>query len=168
MKKVMKLMMLLAFICTAMGVSAQVKLGHIDAQKLISTMPETIAAQKQLEQKQVEIEKELTNMKTQFQEKVAEYEKNAQTYSEVVLANKQQELQEMQQRIIRFQEIASNNLQKTQQDLMNPIITKAMEAIKAVGKANGFTYIYDVNALLYVADNSEDILPLVKKKLGMQ
>ena len=37
-----------------------------------------------------------------------------------------------------------------------------------LSKENGFTYIYDVNALLYVADNSEDILPLVKKKLGMQ
>jgi outer membrane protein len=43
-----------------------------------------------------------------------------------------------------------------------------MEAIKTVGKENGFTYIHDQAALLYAADNSEDILPLVKKKLGIQ
>lgn len=167
MKNVMRFMMLIAFVFTAATVSAQVKLGHIDAQKLISTMPETIEAQKKMEQKQAEVEKELTNMQEQFQAKVAEYEKNANTYSEAVLATKQQELQDMQQRIIRFREIAGNDLQKTQQDLMNPIITKAMEAIKTVGKENGFTYIYDIGALLYAADNSEDIMPLVKKKLGI-
>ncbi|MEI3155732.1 MAG: OmpH family outer membrane protein [Odoribacter sp.] len=76
----------------------------------------------------------------------------------------------MQQRIIRFQEIAVDNLDKEQKSLMQPIIDKAMNAIKAVGKENGFTYIYDMNggAILYAADNTEDVLPLVKKKLGLQ
>jgi outer membrane protein len=85
-----------------------------------------------------------------------------------MLATKQQDLQEMQQRILRFQELASAELKKKQQELMTPIINKAMEAIKTVGKENGFTYIHDQAALLYAADNSEDILPLVKKKLGIQ
>ena len=168
MKNTIKWMVLLAFALTATGVSAQVKLGHIDAQKLIATMPETIAAQKQLEDKQAEVEKELTNMREQFQTKAAEYSKNAKTYADVVLAAKQQAIQDMEQRIMRFQQIAVENLQKTQEELMNPIITKAMEAIKAVGKENGFTYIYDTGALLYTAETAEDILPLVKKKLGLQ
>ena len=168
MKTTMKLMMLVAFIFTAMGVSAQVKLGHIDAQKLISIMPETIAAQKQMEQKQAEMEKELMNMQEKFQAEVAEYEKNAKTYSEAMLATKQQDLQEMQQRILRFQELASAELKKKQQELMTPIINKAMEAIKTVGKENGFTYIHDQAALLFAADNSEDVLLLVKKKLGIE
>ena len=168
MKTTMKLMMLVAFIFTAMGVSAQVKLGHIDAQKLISIMPETIAAQKQMEQKQAEMEKELMNMQEKFQAEVAEYEKNAKTYSEAMLATKQQDLQEMQQRILRFQELASAELKKKQQELMTPIINKAMETIKTVGKENGFTYIHDQAALLFAADNSEDVLLLVKKKLGIE
>ena len=168
MKNTIKLMVLLAFAFTATGVAAQVKLGHIDAQRLISTMPETVAAQKQLEDKQAEVEKELTNMREQFQTKAAEYSKNAKTYSDVVLASKQQELQDMEQRIMRFQQIAVENLQKTQEELMNPIVAKAMEAIKTVGKENGFTYIYDSGALLYTAETAEDVLPLVKKKLGLQ
>lgn len=168
MKNTIKLIVLLAFTLTAMGVSAQVKLGHIDAQKLISTMPETIAAQKQLEEKQADVEKELTNMQEQFQTKMNDYSKNAKTYSDVVLAAKQQEIQDMEQRIMRFQQIAVENLKKTQEELMNPIVTKAMDAIKAVGKENGFTYIYDNGALLYTAETAEDILPLVKKKLGLQ
>ena len=160
--------MLIAFSLTAMSVSAQVKLGHIDVQKLISTMPEVVAAQKQLQDKQNEVEKEMTNMQEQYKTKALEYNQNAKTLSDVVRASKEQELKDMEQRIYRFQEIAVENLKKTQEDLMNPIVTKAMDAIKTVGKENGFTYIYDTAALLYTADNAEDVAPLVKKKLGLQ
>lgn len=160
-------MMLVAFSFVAMSVSAQTKLGHINAQKLLETMPETVEAQKKLEAKQTEVETELTNMKEQYQTKAAEYSKNAKTYSDVVLASKQQELQDMEERIMRFQQIAVENLKKTQEELMNPIITKVMDAIKAVAKENGFAYIFDTATMLYTADNAEDIAPLVRKKLGL-
>ena len=53
---------------------------------------------------------------------------------------------------------------------MQPIMDKALNAIKAVGKENGFTYIFDMSqgGILFNADNTEDVLPLVKKKLGLQ
>lgn len=170
MKNTMKLFVMAAFMFAAMSVSAQVKLGHIETQKLIQAMPEMAAAQKTLENKQSEIEKELTNMKEQFQTKLAEYSEKAKTYSDVIRASKEQELQELQQRIQRFQEIAVGELEKSQKELMQPIMDKALNAIKEVGKENGFTYIYDMSAgvILFAADNTIDVLPLVKKKLGLQ
>lgn len=170
MKNTIKLIVVVAFSLAAMSVSAQVKLGHIETQKLVQAMPEWTAAQKELETKQADVEKELTNMKEQLQTKLTEYSQNAKTYSDVVRASKEQELQELDQRIQRFQQIAVDNLDKTQKDLMNPIIEKAMNAIKAVGKENGFTYIFDMNGggILYAAENTEDVLPMVKKKLGIQ
>lgn len=170
MKIMMKVIVAVAFVLAAMGVSAQTaKLGHIESQKLIQAMPEMTAAQKTLQDKQTEVEKELTNMKEQFQTKMADYSKNMNTYSDVIRASKEQELQELQQRIQRFQEIALDNLEKTQKDLMQPIMDKALNAIKEVAKENNFTYIFDTSAgvILYTAENSEDILPLVKKKLGL-
>ena len=67
MKNMMKLIVAVAFVWVATGVSAQqVKLGHIESQKLIQAMPEMAAAQKTLQNKQSEVEKELTTMKEQF------------------------------------------------------------------------------------------------------
>ena len=51
---------------------------------------------------------------------------------------------------------------------MGEIMEKIQKAAQEVGKENGFTYIFTQNALLFAADNSEDVLPLVKKKLGIQ
>ena len=165
-----KLVAVVAFLLTAMGVSAQVKLGHIETQKLIQAMPEMAAARKTMETKQTEIEKELTNMQEQFKMKLDEYSKNGKAMSDVIRASKEQELQELQQRIQSFQQIAMDNLEKTQAELMQPIMDKALNAIKAVGKEHGFTYIFDLSqgGILYNADNTEKVLPLVKKKLGLQ
>ncbi|MCI5705894.1 MAG: OmpH family outer membrane protein [Odoribacter sp.] len=170
MKNMIKLVAVVAFLLTAMGVSAQVKLGHIETQKLIQAMPEMASARKTMETKQAEIEKELTNMQEQFKVKLDEYSKNGKTMSDVIRASKEQELQELQQRIQSFQQIAMDNLEKTQAELMQPIMDKALNAIKAVGKENGFTYIFDMSqgGILFNADNTEDVLPLVKKKLGLQ
>lgn len=170
MKNTIKLIVVVAFTLAAMSVSAQVKLGHIETQKLIQAMPEMTAAQKTLQDKQAEIEKELTNMQEQFRTKLTDYNNTAKTMSDVIRASKEQELQELQQRIQSFQQIAYDNIEKTQKELMEPIMNKALNAIKEVGKENGFAYIYDMSAgvILFAAENTEDVLPLVKKKLGLQ
>ena len=170
MKNMMKLVAVAAFMLAAMSVSAQVKLGHINTQELIQAMPETAEARKTLETKQTEIENELTNMQESFRTKLEEYSKSAETMSDVIRASKEQELQELQQRIQNFPQLAVHNLRSTEQELFQPIMDKALNAIKEVGKENGFTYVFDLSAggILYFADNTEDILPLVKKKLGLQ
>ena len=166
----MKLVAVAAFVLAAMSVSAQVKLGHINTQELIQAMPEVARANDTLEMKQSAVEKELTNMQEQLKTKTDEYSKNAASMTEVIRASKEQELQELQQRIQNFQQLAVDNLRSTEQELFQPIMDKALNAIKEVGKENGFTYVFDLSAggILYFADNTEDILPLVKKKLGLQ
>ncbi|MDR0982020.1 MAG: OmpH family outer membrane protein [Culturomica sp.] len=154
-----------------MTASAQqtLKIGHVESEKLISSMPEMAEARKTLEAKQAEVQKESTSLREQYQTKVVDYTKNVNTYSEIIRTSKEQELQELQERIRRFEEIAENELRKTQEDLLRPIYEKATNAIQSVAKANGFTYILDLNAggVLYHSEQSQDILPLVKKQLGL-
>ena len=53
--------------------------------------------------------------------------------------------------------------------LLKPIFEKADAAIKAIGKEGGFQMIFDsstFNVLLF-AEDSADIMPLVKAKLGL-
>ena len=152
MKNTIKVFVLVALTLAAMSVSAQVKLGHIETQKLIQAMPEWTAAQKTFEEEQKKVNTELNGLREQFQTKLAEYSEKMKTYSEAMRATTEEELQGLQQRIQRFQETAMAQLEKTQNDLMQPVMEKALNAIKEVGKENGFTYIFDMNAgILYAA-----------------
>lgn len=170
MKNMMKLVAVAAFVLAAMSVSAQVKLGHINTQELIQAMPEVARANDTLEMKQAAVEKELTNMQEQLKTKTDEYSKNAASMTEVIRASKEQELNDLYGRIQSFQQIAMQDLEATQRRLMQPIMDKVLNAIKAVGKENGYTYIFDLSAggLLYFAETADDVMPLVKKKLGLQ
>ncbi len=53
---------------------------------------------------------------------------------------------------------------------LNLFLDKANKAIAEIAKANGFTYILDLSAgtVIFHSDNSTDILPLVKQKLGLK
>lgn len=173
MKNSMKWFLLTACMMLALSVSAQqktLKLGHIDGNKLLGAMPEMAEAQKAFQQKQEEVQKEMATLRDQFQKLITEYTQNEKTYSDIIRNAKQQEINELNQRIQKFEEIASNELQKAQGDLMTPVMEKATNAIKAVGKENGYTYIFDTNAgsIVYFSETSDDVLPLVKKKLGIQ
>ena len=64
---------------------------------------------------------------------------------------------------------AQEQLQGREQELLKPIIYRAKKAIEDVAKEGGYTYILDAGtaAVLYSQD-SDDIMPQVKKKLGLK
>ena len=105
MKNTIKVFVLVALTLAAMSVSAQVKLGHIETQKLIQAMPEWTAAQKTFEEEQKKVNTELNGLREQFQTKLAEYSEKMKTYSEAMRATTEEELQGLQQRIQRFHTI---------------------------------------------------------------
>ena len=172
MKNTLKLFALVAFMFAAFATSAQtakpIKLGHLDVQKVMTSMPEFKKAQDDLAAKEQEIKKELTAMHENYQKLMQEYQANAKTLTELSRTAKEQEIQGLAERIQNFQQLAQEQMAKTQEDLL------IQNAVQAVGKEGGFTYIFAATpnfgqgALLYMADNSEDVLPLVKKKLGIQ
>ncbi|MEO8589764.1 MAG: OmpH family outer membrane protein, partial [Flavobacteriales bacterium] len=61
------------------------------------------------------------------------------------------------------------DLSKQEEELLKPMVEKTNLAIKDVADANGFTYIFDTSTgfVLYF-EKGEDIMPLVKAKLGVQ
>ena len=67
------------------------------------------------------------------------------------------------------QKNAQEQLQNREAELLKPIIDRAKKAIEDVAKEGGYTYILDAGtaAILYSQD-SDDIMPLVKKKLGLK
>ena len=88
--------------------------------------------------------------------------------SELVKQDKIRELESIQQRILEFQQNAQESLAAKEQELITPILDKARKAIEDVAKEENFTYIFDASTgnILY-ASESENILPLVKAKLGL-
>ena len=72
-------------------------------------------------------------------------------------------------KIQNFREAAAQQLEIKQNELMAPILEKLRKAIKEVAEANKFTYVVDDASLIYVpTDESLNLMPLVKAKLGLK
>lgn len=147
---------------------AQNKFAHINTEELLRQMPGRQQAQEELQRYAQELESQFTAMQTEFQTKYQDYLENEATYSDLIKQSKQRELGSIQERITEFQESAQQDLAQRENQLLQPIIDQARDAIQEVAKEQGYTYVFDMSAgsLLY-AEPSDDILRMVQDKLGI-
>ena len=140
MLKKIALVMLLAL---PMGVFAQnLKFGHINAQEIITVMPEFTKAQNDIQTLEKQLTAELQRTQEEFNKKYQE-----------------------------FQQDAQRQMAKAQNDAMAPIYQKLDNAIKAVGAAEGVIYIFDLarTSIPYVNESqSINLTSKVKANLGIK
>lgn len=171
MKRLLKSIVLIAFLMGAVTVSAQtnLKFGYIDSNELIEMMPGRDTIEAKLQAYRTELQNTIQTMYTEYQAKVQDYQTNFETMSEIIKKTKEKEITDLQTRIQEFEQNADYDFQTKQQELFNPVIEKARNAIKEVAEENGYTYIFDssIGFLLYF-ESGDNVMPMVKKKLGIQ
>jgi len=151
--------------------NAQTKLAHLNVDELLGVMPETQAAEAELQKYAGQLQKEMEDMQKEAQAKYQNLIANQNNWTQLRLSKEQEELQSMGQKMEEFQQRAQEELQKKQMDLMRPIIQKAQDAVNAVAKESKFTYVLDSSpskGVVIFTENGENILPLVKAKLGIK
>ncbi len=163
MKKIIIAMML----ALPMLASAQ-KFGHINTQELFAQMPEVNQIKLKMDTVNSQYENQLAMMQEEIQKKMQDYQSQEATMADAVKQIRQQELQEMNQRIQLFYQTAEQDIQKKQQELLAPVHEKMVKAIKVVGDREGYTYIFDSAAMQYIADGANDVMSAVKKELGIK
>ncbi|MBQ3998760.1 MAG: OmpH family outer membrane protein [Paludibacteraceae bacterium] len=167
MKKIIIAMLLMM----PMAISAQ-KFGHVNTQEIIALMPEVARMRLQMDTIYNQYESQMTMMSEEFQRKYQDYLAQEATMADAIKQIRQQELQEMQQRIQLFSQTAEQDVQRKQQELFTPIHEKLMNAIKAVGEREGYTYIFDTTptstSVVYIGTDATDVMPAVKRELGIQ
>ena len=172
MRNLMKLTAVLFFVIATASVNAQtLKFGHIDMQALIQVMPERATAETEFNNFQSDIEDVFGQMQKEYQQKLAELQQLGDAASEVKRNAKVTEIQDLQQRMQNYQQSAQQQLQQKQAELLKPVFDKADSIIAVVAKEKGLIYVFDAGAnsvVLYKSNQSVDLLPLVKAKMGIQ
>ena len=168
MKNLKSLLLTTLMIALPMTVTfAQSKIAHIDTQKLISEMPEVIAAQKQIQALEKTYANDIENSIKEYTAKAQAYEAEARNQTDIVNQARQNEMQSMRQNIQTYRETATQDLQKKQAEMMRPLYDKAIAAIEKVAAAQGFEYVLDASAGGGVlVSKGKDLEAEVKVELG--
>lgn len=160
---------LLLTLTTTLG-AQELKFAHIDIQKLVATLPDKVKADKALQDEANKLQSQLKIMSEELDKKYSEYMSQKDSLPDLVKSIKEKEIQDQNQRIQNYNQLAQQSLGQKEQELLKPIIEKVQKAIDEVGAENGFIYIFDVSSkvILFYSDKSVDAEPLVRTKLGIQ
>ena len=161
MKKIILMFMLMAPLATF----AQ-KFGKVNTQNIMQTLPEISKINGELEATAKQYENELKSMQEELQRQNDAYDKGKSTMNATALQAKEQELQQLYQKIQQTYQDNQQNLQKAQQEKMQPVIVKVRNAIENVGKAGGFTYIFEEGVAVFTGSNVEDVTSKVQAEIN--
>ncbi len=171
MKNKMMIVLAMALIMFGSSANAQVKIGYINTQQLFEIMPEAKVIDSVLNDFAQKLKVQQDAMVQELNSKMSKFEEDRKSgdMAQSVLEVRYGEIEDLQTRIQNFQQKAQQDLTAKQQELYKPLIDKIETAIKDVAKENGFRYIFESSTgnILYSVDE-DNILPLVKKKLGIE
>jgi len=161
------LLILVAMITMSVCTFAQ-KYGHVDAQVLLTELPEYKKAEDSLKIFAAKLEKEMENQYKFYQQRVKDFEegKAAGLFTPSIEQSRLEELQVNQQKMQQFQQNAQTDIQAMESSLLEPLIKKVKDSIDKVATASSYAYIFDSNILLFHG-GGDDIGPLVRKDLGI-
>lgn len=165
MKKLFGLLLILIF---SQNINAQ-KYGYLNKEELYKSMPDFDSASVQVEKLRMEFENQLGAMQNELSSKTASLNDESANISDFLRKNRQEEIKNLDVRVQLFSVKANALLEDKRNQLLQPIIAKADNAIKAVAGEQGFVFVIDSGQLLYTDEKKcTNILPLVKAKLGVK
>lgn len=165
-----KILIALAVALPMLASAQTVKIGLVDVNAVIGAHPDTQAAQTKLTDAQKKYQAEGQKLEQEMQRMFEEYQKTASSDLPAIRERKEKELTEYQAKLEQFSNSASQDLQKMQAELMQPIMMKVQQAIESVGKEGNFTLIQmlDPTLVFYHAAPAVDVTNDVKAKLGIK
>src|SRR5512140_454818 len=146
---------------TAMMTQAQSKIGHINSEAIMQTLPEAVDAQKTLDQLVSQWEGELQKMQAEWKRKFDDYDKRKLILTDQARADAERELRELDQRIAdyRNKKFGQNGeLFQKQNDVMKPIQNKIFKVLEEIAKEENYDYVFDksgASLLLYANDKND-------------
>jgi outer membrane protein len=145
------------------------KIGWITSAELLQSMPEKAKADSDIAKYARSFQDQIDIMMKEYQTKGQQYQAGEKTMTDAMKEVRMKEIQDLQNRIESTQQSAQEKLQQKKQDVYAPILDKADKAIKAVAKEKNYDYIFDQSGgTLLVGKEGDNILPLVKQKLGIK
>lgn len=147
------------------------KFGSINSADIMQLMPERQAADAELETLRGQYREEFEYMESEYNKKVEDYKKQAETLPDNIRQRREQEIMDSEQKINEYLQNCDRMMNEKVAQLQNDIVNKLLKAIKAVGEEGSFICIFDtangsvpfVNSAL-----TTDVTEAVKAKLGIK
>ena len=149
----MKNVLLGLFVVIGFSSFAQTKIGHVDSQKLLDTLPSRKDAIRKIDSMKTAGMDELRIMDADFQKAYQDYMTNQASKSPAERQIIEGRLMQKQQMLEATQASLEEGLQLRSEELNEPILKNVQAAIAKVAERQKLDYVIDVTSTMYSRDN---------------
>ena len=154
--------------------TAEIKIGYVDSNEIMSNFEEVRQVQVDLEKEQRRLESEFNSLVAQLDSLKQDYERQRLLMSETRRQEKENEIINMKKMVEEFQLKKfgpEGEIYRKQNELLKPVLKKIDDAIQKVGSEQGYDFILDAmsGALLYALDShnlTENVMDELSKATG--
>ncbi len=163
-----KILVVLILALLSFSMNAQTKVGTIDADYILSQLPEMTGVNEQLQAYGQEMRNDFDSTVTRYQDLVKVYQEKQSEYSETEKKQKEEEIINLESGLKGFNQKLPLMIQMRRNELTKPLFKKINEAMLKVIEKEGFTHILHAggNNLAFAAEQY-DITDKVLKELGI-
>jgi len=148
-------------------VKAQMKIGYVNTGELLQALPEAKKADSLLQQFQEVLKKNGEDYQQELETKAKKFNDDSTKLTAVVKESERRKLQDLYTRVVNYNQEAQKQLEDRQQELLAPLQKRTLDIIQQIAKDNGYTHVFNREALL-VVPTGDDLMPLIKKKLNLK
>jgi outer membrane protein len=130
---------------------AQSKIGHVNTQQLLDTLPSRKAAMSQIEDFEKRGMEELKEMEAELQKKYSKYMAEQATLTPVLKQYEEEQIQKKQQAMQQREQELQQKMQQLGNELNEPILKRVKKAIEIVAARKKLSYVLDETSTLYFA-----------------
>ncbi|MER3497518.1 MAG: hypothetical protein C4308_02190 [Chitinophagaceae bacterium] len=170
MKKILSVFVIAAgLIAISAQANAQTKIGYMSVDQMVSIMPEAAKIDSLLQKYQSD------SLNSTFKTIIDEYNYKDSMLNKTdtsktpksILNQYRTDLNILAYQVQNWQTITQQAIQNKEEELLAPLYTKVITALRTVAKEKGYTYVLSKDAFL-VAPDGDDLLPAVAAKLGVK
>jgi outer membrane protein len=146
---------------------SQGKIGHVNTQKVLDTMPSRKNAMNELAMMQTLGQRELIQKDSLIQAGLLELQKHPE-WSDATKNYQKQRLQRMDQELQYRQQELDQQLQMYSQEMNMKVTERAKAAVATISKAKGLAYVLDENSILFNSGGTDITKEVVTEVLRLE
>jgi len=162
--KIVRIITLVLIASISIPTIAQVKIGFVDTQRLLDTMPSRKKAAERYQTHENDLYEELRTMKTEYDKLVADYQTKYNDLTPVLRQAAEKKILDKERQLQDRQQSMQQELQAFGEELNAPILERIQKAVSTISERQKLTLVMDQSSTLYFAPEM-DVTDIVAVEL---
>jgi len=166
MKQILSLgLVMIALVAFNPFLNAQNKTGYVSIDEVVQLMPDYKKATAEMAQFDSALQINYGETLRELNRQDSLFKADSVKMAPAAKTAKKEQMKKLLVELQGYEQNYQQQMQQKQEEMVAPVAQKANQMIADVAKANGYAYVFRKEALV-VSPEGDDILPLIKKKLG--